>query len=147
MDFVVRKKVRLHMTYTVLDSLPFPRDFEQTPAAAEIAKRVCALCAVGPEMSSFCEQAADAGILASDRDVIQCPNRRSIVAAEIDVLVARNVYGLSKEDMLYILDPANILGQDCGVETFKVLRTREIREFDEYRTQKLILDAWDRLEC
>jgi hypothetical protein len=36
MDFLVRPKVSLHMTYTVMDSLPFPRDFGKTPAAVEI---------------------------------------------------------------------------------------------------------------
>jgi hypothetical protein len=48
--------------------------------------------------------------------------------------------------MLYILDPANILGDGCEIETFKALRNREIREFREYRTQRLVLEAWDRLE-
>ena len=48
--------------------------------------------------------------------------------------------------MLYILDPANIIGDECDVETFKALRNREVREFGKYRTQQLILDAWDRLE-
>ncbi|MBE0703930.1 MAG: restriction endonuclease, partial [Afipia sp.] len=44
-----------------------------------------------------------------------------------------------------ILDPANILGEDCGIETFKALRNREQREFNEFRTQRLILEAWDRV--
>ena len=56
MDFIVRKKVRLHVSYTVLDSLPFPRDYRTTPAAEEIVRKVCALCAVGPEMAAFRER-------------------------------------------------------------------------------------------
>ena len=39
MDFVVRKKVALHMTYTIMDSLPFPRDWRQTPGADAIIAR------------------------------------------------------------------------------------------------------------
>ncbi|NLL13845.1 MAG: hypothetical protein GX267_10610, partial [Fibrobacter sp.] len=31
-------------------------------------------------------------------------------------------------------------------ETFRVLKEKEIREFGEYRTQRLVLDAWDRME-
>ncbi len=147
MDFVVRKKVRLHMTYTVLDSLPFPRDFEQTPSSLEIARRVCLLCAFGPEMSDFREQAVDEGILAVGDNVIHDADRRALLAAETNVLVAREVYGLTKQEVLYILDPVNILGEDCGIETFKVLRNREMREFGEYRTQKLISDAWDRIKA
>ncbi len=147
MDFVVRKKVSLKMSYTIMDSLPFPRDFERTPAAMEIARRVCTLCAVGPEMADFHDQAVDVGILASHDELIEDPESRVECAAEIDVLVARGVYGLTKREMLYILDPANILGEDCGIETFKALRNREIREFGEFRTQRLILDAWDRMEA
>jgi hypothetical protein len=145
MDFLVRPKVSLHMTYTVMDSLPFPRTFAETPAAAEIARRVCALCAVGPEMQAFREAAVEAGILSSLGDVVEDPARRAVLAAEVDVLVAREVYGLDRNEMLYILDPANILGEDCGIETFKALRNREYRQFDEFRSQRLIEDAWDRL--
>src|SRR5947209_8744139 len=30
-------------------------------------------------------------------------------------------------------------------ETFRVLKEREIRDYGEYRTQRLVLEAWDRL--
>jgi hypothetical protein len=145
MDFLLRKKVSLKMSYTIMDSLPFPRDFDATPASDEIARRVCALCAVGPEMEPFREAAVEEGILPSVADVVEDPDVRAKLAAEIDVLVARNVYGLTKDEMLYILDPANILGENCDIETFKALRNREIREYGEYRTQRLVLEAWDRL--
>jgi hypothetical protein len=46
---------------------------------------------------------------------------RERLAAEINVLVASEVYGLTKNDILYVLDPRNILGQDCSIETFSVL--------------------------
>jgi hypothetical protein len=145
LDFLVRPKVSLHMTYTVMDSLPFPRVFGQTPSAKEIARRVCSLCAVGPEMEEFRQQAVDEGVLISVYDVIEDPERRAVVAAEIDVLVARDVYRMSKDEMLYILDPDNILGKDCGVETFKALRNAEMRLFGEFRTQRLIEEAWERI--
>lgn len=145
MDFLVRPKVSLHMTYTIMDSLPFPRDFASTPSAVAIARRVCSLCAVGDEMEAFREQAVKAGILEGPDAVIEAPDQRAVVAAEIDVLVARDVFGQSKREMLYILDPDNILGPDCGVETFKALRNAELREFKEFRTQRLIMEAWDRV--
>ena len=147
MDFLVRKKVSLKMSYTIMDSLPFPRDFESTPSAIEIARRVCSLCAVGPEMEAFRRAAVDDEILTSINDIVEDPERRSIIAAEIDVLVARDVFKLTKEEMLYILDPDNILGKDCGVETFKALRNAEIREFGQFRTQRLIEEAWDRFDA
>jgi len=145
MDFLVRPKVSLHMTYTVMDSLPFPRDIEQTPSADEIIRRVCALCAVGPEMKNFRSQVVEIGILAQETDVIEDLDDRAVMTAEVDVLVARDVFQLTKDEMLYILDPDNILGKDCGVETFKALRNAEIREFGEFRTQRLIEEAWERI--
>ncbi len=30
-------------------------------------------------------------------------------------------------------------------ETFRVLKNNELRQFGEYRTQRLVLEAWDRL--
>ena len=134
MDYLARKKVSLTMSYTIMDTLPFPRDFGHTLAAAEISRRACALCAVGAEMQAFREAAVQAGIISSPEDVVEDPAHRAVLAAEIDMLVAREVYGLSKDEMLYILDPANILGEDCGIETFKALRNREQREFNEFRT-------------
>ncbi len=146
MDYLVRKKVALKMSYTIMDSLPFPRDFEATPSSDEIAQRVCSLCAVGSEMEAFRESAVQAGILGSVEDVVEDPEHRAILSAEIDVLVARDVYGMNKGEMSYILNPANILGENCGVETFKALRNREKRQFGEFRTQRLILESWDRME-
>ena len=145
MDYLVRKKVSLTMSYTIMDSLPFPRNFSNTPAAIEIARRVCALCAVGPEMEAFREKAVQDGILDTTDRVIEDPEQRAISAAEIDALVAREVFQMKKEEMLYILDPKNILGEDCDVETFKALRNSELRAFDEFRTQRLIIEAWDRV--
>ncbi|MFN3252316.1 Eco57I restriction-modification methylase domain-containing protein [Roseibium album] len=145
MDFLVRTKVSLHMSYTIMDSLPFPRDFAGTPSAAAIANRVCRLCAVGDEMNAFRSHAVKKGILEAPEAFVESPDERAIVAAEIDALVARDVYGLSKQELLYILDPENILGPDCGVETFKALRNAELREFKEFRTQRLIQEAWERV--
>src|SRR5690606_28571476 len=120
-------------------------EFDATPSSEKTARRVCALCAVGPEMATFRETAVEAGILPSVDDVVDDPDRRAILAAETDALVARDVFGLTRDEMLYILDPANILGEECGIETFKALRNREQREFGEYRTQRLIMECWDRL--
>ena len=44
-----------------------------------------------------------------------------------------------------ILDPSDVVGPDYLSETFRVLKINEIRQFGEYRTQRLVLEAWDRL--
>jgi hypothetical protein len=140
MDFVVRKKVRLHMTYTVVDSLPFPRDRRNTPASMEIISRAFALAAVGREMSELPKIVGiPEGITPVDN-----PDERARLFAEIEVLVAREVFGLTRDELRYVLDPDNLLGQGSGIETFRVLRDREKRQLGEYRTQRLVQEAWDR---
>jgi len=37
------------------------------------------------------------------------------------------------------------MGQGYPSETFRGLRDAEIKEFGEYRTQRLVLEAWDRI--
>ena len=38
------------------------------------------------------------------------------------------------------------MGADYPSETFRVLKNNEMKAFDEYRTQRLVLAAWDALE-
>lgn len=73
------------------------------------------------------------------------PDRRAQLRAELDAYYARR-YGLTREDLCYILDPASVMGADYPSETFRVLKQNEEREFGEYRTQRLVLAAWDALE-
>ena len=54
-------------------------------------------------------------------------------------------YGLTRDELRYILDPAEVMGADYPSETFRGLKTIEIRRFGEYRTARLVLQAWDRL--
>ena len=47
---------------------------------------------------------------------------------------------------VHLLDPADVMGPDYPSETFRVLKNNGICQFGEYRTQRLVLEAWDRLE-
>ena len=69
--------------------------------------------------------------------------RRAVLRAELDAYYAR-LYGLDRNELRYILDPEDVMGKDYPSETFRVLKDREIREYGEYRTQRLVLEAWDR---
>ncbi len=40
----------------------------------------------------------------------------------------------------------NVMIEQPKYETFRILKDKEIRNFGEYRTQRLVLEAWDRLE-
>ena len=72
------------------------------------------------------------------------PKRRAQLRAELDAYYAR-LYDLTRDELRYILDPADVMGDDYPSETFRVLKKNEIREFGEYRTGRLVLEAWDRL--
>ncbi len=72
------------------------------------------------------------------------PAERSVLQAELDAYYA-HLYGLSRDELRYILNPADVMGPDYPSETFRVLKNNEMRQFGEYRTQRLVLEAWDRL--
>ena len=69
-------------------------------------------------------------------------DRRAILRAELDARYAR-LYGLTRDELRYVLDPADLLGSDYPSETFRVLKEKELAQFGEYRTQRLVLEAWD----
>ncbi|MCD1654120.1 hypothetical protein K7J14_05320 [Treponema zuelzerae] len=70
------------------------------------------------------------------------PDRRATLRAQLDARYAR-LYGLNREELMYILDPASVMGEDYPSETFRVLKNNETRDYGEYRTMRLVLDAWD----
>ena len=71
-------------------------------------------------------------------------DRRAVLRAELDALYAR-LYGLTRDELRYILDPADVYGPDFPGETFRVLKVKEIKKYGEYRTGRLVLEAWDRM--
>ena len=70
------------------------------------------------------------------------PERRAQLRADLDAYYAR-LYGLTRDELRYILDPKDVLGTDYPSETFRVLKVGEIRTYGEYRTRRLVLEAWD----
>ncbi len=71
-------------------------------------------------------------------------SRRALLKAELDAIYAK-LYGLTTEELRYILDPQDVYGPDFPGETFRVLKEKEIRNFGEYRTKRLVLEAWGKL--
>lgn len=72
------------------------------------------------------------------------PIRRHLLRAQLDAYYAK-LYGLTRDELRYILDPQDVYGPDFPGETFRVLKERELREYGEYRTRRLVLEAWDKL--
>lgn len=69
--------------------------------------------------------------------------RRAVAQAELDAIFA-HLYGLTTEELHYILAPEDVCGKGCINETFRVLRDNEIRQYGEYRTKRLVLEAWNK---
>jgi very-short-patch-repair endonuclease len=100
-------------------------------------------------------------------------DRRAVLRAELDAYYAR-LYGLTRKQLRYILDPADLTERELADildpweevrdpldpagyaacvaastfpgETFRVLKEKELRQFGEYRTRRLVLEAWENLE-
>lgn len=53
--------------------------------------------------------------------------------------------GQTRNELCYMLDPADVMGENFPSETFRVLKKKEMNELGEYRTQRLVLEAWDML--
>lgn len=70
--------------------------------------------------------------------------RRGVLKAELDVFFAKK-YGLTEEEFRYILDPKDVKGENFPSESFRTLRDDEISRFGEYRTRRLALEAWKRM--
>lgn len=139
MDFLVRKKVSLTMSYTIMDSLPFPRLPIDDPRVAALAPRVPQLTCASREMIPFWNSMAVHGWVepVPDSDPapgISDPGRRLQLIAEIEAIVARDLFGLTADELDYVL------------ETFPIVKRRDIQKHGDYRTKLLILDAYDTLE-
>lgn len=49
-------------------------------------------------------------------------------------------------DLCYILDSPDVYGPDFPRETFRVLEEKEIARCGEYRTRRLVIEAWERIQ-
>jgi hypothetical protein len=78
--------------------------------------------------------------------VQQLAAKGDLHAACAELFKARKPEG-TRDELRYILDPSDVMGDDYPSETFRVLKNGEMREFGEYRTQRLVLAAWDALHA
>ncbi|MDZ8068550.1 MAG: N-6 DNA methylase [Nostoc sp. DedQUE08] len=140
-DFVSRQKVGgANMNFYILKQLPVLSPDSYTQENIQfISTRVLELVYTAWDMQPF---AKDMGY--DGEPFIWNSNRRALLRAELDAYYAK-LYGLTRDELRYILDPANIYGADFPSETFRVLKNNEIKQFGEYRTQRLVLEAWGRM--
>ena len=160
-DYFIRTKLTyVHLSQFVLKQIAIVH-----PAAYKledhqfIVPRTLGLVDTADDIHSFGDDvwcASDSGIRAAITELIDStglsPDSRPVFRwkessrghhrAELDAYYA-HLYGLTRGELRYILDPKDVFGEDFPSETFRVLKEREIKEYGEYRTRRLVLAAWD----
>ncbi len=133
-DYCARQKVGgTHLTYSYIKQLPvvLPSTMAapcpwapSQPTQEWIGHRVIELSYTSHDMAGFAMDAGYAG-----PPFRWDPERRAILRAELDAAFF-HLYGLDADDTAYILD------------TFPVLRDKEVRQVGEYRTRRLVLERY-----
>ena len=153
-DYVARQKNGgKHMSTFIAKQLPLLTP-DQIPSTMQwqIVKRVAELFYFNHDMDGWAselweemseEQRAALPQLGAQQPWVYNPERRAVLQAELDAIFA-HLYGLNTEDLVYILDPEDICGKGCINETFRVLKDNELRQYGEYRTKRLVLEAWNK---
>lgn len=140
-DYVARQKVGgTHLTYSYLNQLPCPAPkMLSAPDLSFIVPRVLELTYTSYSMKPFAEDLGYGG-----EPLEWNLDRRALLRAELDAKIA-NLYGLTRDQLRYVLDPADVYGADYPSETFRVLKNNDIAKYGEYRTAKLVLQAYDQI--
>ena len=151
LDFVARHKVGgTHLNYFIYKQLPILPPTAYTEAdLAYIVPRVLELTYTAYDLKPWYEDVVSSytAVTASPFAIRHSPftydpARRAVLRAELDAWYAR-MYGLTRDELRYILDPSDTHGPDYPTETFRGLKSNELRAFGEYRTRRLVLEAWD----
>lgn len=139
LDFTARQKMGgTTLNYFILKQFPIlPPDRYTEADLAFIVPRVLELTYTGHDLTDWARDLGHSGA-----PFPWNPERRAQLRAELDACYAR-LYGLTRDELRYLLDPSDVMGADYPSETFRVLKNNETRAFGEYRTQRLALAAWD----
>lgn len=140
-DYVARQKLGgTNLTYGYLKQFPvLPPTAYADAHLSFIVPRVLELTYTATDLKLWAEDLGHTG-----PPFTYDPERRAQLRAELDAYYAR-LYGLTRDDLRYILDPAETHGPDYPTVTFAGLKRNEIASFGEYRTRRLVLEAWDNL--
>ena len=175
-DFVARFKVGgINFNFFIVNQLPVLQPTEYSEVAQNfIVPRVMALTYTATDMTEWARALWNDSSLKIRLKMLQLNNKenegitdekfadrefsesflppyifddakRAVLRAELDAYYAR-LYGLTRTELQYILEPQSVMGEDYPSETFRVLKESEIAKYGEYRTQRLVLEAWDKIE-
>ncbi|VBA35361.1 hypothetical protein LAUMK13_00705 [Mycobacterium innocens] len=136
-DYVARQKMSgTHMTYNIVGQLacPVPKDLagetpwrDGTTYSEWIVPYVLELSYTSWRLQPYAKDMGDDG-----PPFHWEPERRALLSADLDAAFL-HVYGLNRYESEHVLD------------SFRVVRKYEERDFGEYRTRRLVLEAYDRM--
>ena len=141
LDYVLRQKLGgTNLNFFYVKQLPFlPPTAYSKQDLAYISQRVLELTYTSHSMRPLAKALGyDGEPFAWDEE------RRAELKADLDAYFAK-LYGLTREELAYILDPTVKYPKKCPTVTFPGLRTYEENTYGEYRTQRLVLAAFDNL--
>lgn len=127
-DYILRLKITgSHIAFFIFNQLPvFKPDHYNKELKQLIVNYVKELVYTSYDLESFATDLGYKGL-----PFIWNSERRAILQASLDAIFA-HLYNVNKIDLIYILN------------TFQVLKKNELGRFNEYRTKKLVLEAYDK---
>ncbi|MEV4952468.1 Eco57I restriction-modification methylase domain-containing protein [Paenarthrobacter nitroguajacolicus] len=137
-DFVVRQKLTgMHLQFSVMSQLPVP--VVSADMTTRWSQRDTVLQWFTDRSIELVYTSLDLGDLAKDVGTSPepyrwDPSRRAQLRAELDAAMFHE-YGVDRTDVDYILD------------TFPIVRRKDEAEHGEYRTKRLILEAYDAMQA
>lgn len=137
LDYAARQKVGgTHLKYHPMKQLPVlaPTEYsaealwhQGTTLRDWILPRVLELSFTASDLQSFAEDCGDAG-----PPYLWDAERRHVLRAEMDAAFF-HLYGLSRDDVAYVM------------ETFPIVRRHDESTYGEYRTKRVVLEAYGAL--
>jgi hypothetical protein len=137
-DYVARQKIGgTHLTYSYLTQLPVispetavaPAPWEADRSVEHwIRSRVLELSYTSWALTEYALDLEDEGA-----PFVWDDDRRALLRAELDGAFF-HLYGVKRDDLDYIM------------ETFPIVKRKDEAAFGEYRTKRLILDVYDRMQ-
>ena len=138
-DYVERiKQAGVHASIFYVKQLPvLPPEAFAPEDVVFIAARVAQLTRTADDINAV-------WLIEYPAYTFQEPRERLQIRAELDAYIAK-MYGLTREELQYILDPAEVMGPEHPSVTFPGLKRKETELYGEYLTQRLVLKAFDEL--
>jgi hypothetical protein len=139
-DYLTRQKVGgMHLNFFILNQLPvLPPERYSEIDRAYVSSRVAELVYTAADMDGLGKA------LGFEKPFHWNEESRMQLRADIDAYYA-HLYGVTRDELKYILEPKDVFGPSFPGETFRVLKEREEKEIGEYRTRRLVLEAFDKL--